>query len=191
MSSTTNAGVQFTAPASAGGATITCKVLGQSSSISFNVVAPNGQISAEIDGTNHYPVGWVGAGMTNTVIVYPTNVSFYRVELVELACIATNITGYFTNSTFDPITIGYAPLDYDNSCDDDVEVSFEPSSPLYPGGWVVNTPVVWEIVGTSATNTFGTFHNPAQLLDSSGDFSDTKYGITITRSTNDVSYSTQ
>ena len=192
LSSTNSPRITFTAPANAGAATITCKVLGQTSRITFNVVAPSGELTAEIVGTNHYPVGWVGAGMTDLVIVYPTNVCFYWVEMDEITASYTNVAGYCTNLNLNPVIIGSSWLSYSNTYQDDVVSHFQPSIfPLCQGSYEITTPIGWHVYGSSTTNYLETIVSLAQLVDASGDFSDAKFGIAITRSTNDVSFSTQ
>lgn len=193
LSSITNTSTRFTAPSSAGSVTVSASVRGQPpSSITFNVVAPSGIATAAITGTNHFPVGEMGAGMTDEVWIAPTNVSFYRVTLIELQTAATNFTGYFTNSNISSLNVGSGGIGQDNDVIDTVNTSFSSYSlPLYPGSFQYRIPVYWQVAGSSQTNYFGTFVHTASLLDSSGDFSVNKYGITITRSLDDVSYSSQ
>ncbi|HEU5122768.1 MAG TPA: hypothetical protein VFW05_01755, partial [Verrucomicrobiae bacterium] len=181
--------VVFTAPDRANKVTISAVVKGLVATKQFKVIEPSGEFRAEITETNHFPVGTIGAGMRDVLTVYPTNVSFYRVELIELSCMPTNITGYCTNMDFDPVNVGYAPLDYENSCDDKVHTSFDADPPLYAGGWDVFVPTVWHVIGSSETNSFGILFSPDRLLGPNGDFSVGKNGITIIRSTNDVSHS--
>lgn len=67
----------------------------------FTVIAPEGVDAGRtrIDQTFHYPsaLGIVCAGMHVTVYIAPTDVSFYRVNIVEPTVPGTGISGYFTH----------------------------------------------------------------------------------------------
>lgn len=191
LSYITNTSTQFTAPDGPTNVTVTAAVGGTPFNIPFDVIAPTGMVTATIIGTNHYPVGWVGAGMTNRLTFFPTNVSFYRVQIIESTTFPTNIMGFFTNYDIGPLTIGSDLIYYDNTIEDHVSSSYQLDPPIYPGSFELNTPIAWSVEGSSETNSMSPFNRVARLLDGSGDFSNTKYGITITRYTNDFSFSTQ
>jgi hypothetical protein len=187
----------FTAPSNAPNGTfvkVTAAVFGKPVSITFNVVEPSGHGFAQISGTNHFSVGEIGAGMTNQLWLFPTNVSFYRVFTWELPAGIANVTGYFTNNSgqIPSPNIGSAQLNEVNNLTDIVASGlFDFSSyslPLFPGSWDYLVTNMWTIVGSSKTNFLATYTHTSKLLDSDGDFSVTKYGLTITRSINDVSY---
>ena len=155
----------------------------------FTVVEPAGIDHAKITGTNSYPLGDIGAGMTNEIWIAPTDVSFYRVTLSELPCFPVNITGYFTNVSIGPVKVGSGTLGMNNDEIDQVySGSFTPSFPIYPGGFDLYVTNYWHIGDTSVSNFFAIFPSSARILNSSGDASISKYGLTITRGTNDVSY---
>lgn len=192
VSPITNISTLFTAPSNAANVTVTASVYGKSVSMNFKVVEPNGIVRAQIVGTNSYPLGQIGAGMTNKIWIVPTNVSFYRVKLTELQTYPINITGYYTNVNFGPVQVGSATLGYDNSEIDWVfSGAITPAFPIYSGGYELYVTNYWRVEGSSVSNFFAIFPSSVRLLNSIGDESISKYGITLTRSTNDVSYSTQ
>ena len=200
LSATNGSAVKFTAPsnAPAGGvtATVTATVRGEPLNVDFTVVPPSGHGTTFITGTNHFPVGYIGAGMTNLLVFNPTNVSFYQVFTWELPAGITNVTGYFTNyltSQFPSLGIGEVQLDTNNSLTDKVISLLSNfhsySLPLYSGSWDFVITNMWTIPGSLITNHLATFTMTSSLLDSNGNFSVTKNSYTITRSTNDVSHS--
>jgi hypothetical protein len=88
--------------------------------------------------------------------------------------------------------VGSAQLDANNALVDTVTSGFQNYDvPFYQGGFDYITTNMWTILGSGITNVVGPLSSPAELIDSSGDFSVTKYGVTITRSLDDVSYSNQ
>ena len=128
--------------------------------------------------------------MTDLLTFFPTNVSFYRVQIIEFSTSPTNITGFFVTYPFTPVQIASFPLFNDNTIGDDTDFEIEPGLPFSPGGFNIYTPVGWNVEGSSVTNRFGLVESVSQLLDNGGDFSRFKYGIVITRSTNDVLFHT-
>ena len=193
LSSTDAERTWFTAPSNATpNVIVTATYKGQTCQFPpFNVVAPGGY-TATIIGTNHYSPGLLGAGMTNLVRILPTDVCFHKVKTVELPCFALNITGYFTNIVIPPAIVGYSQLKDDNSLIDWVSSgSGAPSFPIYPGGFDVYVTNYWQIQGASSSNLFAVIPGYVRLLNSSGDLSMIRYGITLTRSTNDISHSSQ
>ena len=182
-------GVWFTAPSNASPNTVVSATYkGQTCKFPpFNVVEPHGY-EAIITGTNHYTPGLLGAGMTNVLYVLPTDVCFSKVVLAELQCYNTNITGYYTNISLGTPIVGFARLSDDNSEKDKVSSgTVNPTFPIYPGGFDVYVTNYWYVVGSSSSNFFGVLPGSVRL-DSNGNVSVSKNGMTITRSINDVSY---
>jgi hypothetical protein len=141
---------------------------------------------ATIIGTNYLGFLAIGAGMTNKVWIAPANVSFYRVTIVEVICPPTNLTGFYTHVKMESLQVGNAKLNPGNIYDDRVFGELTTSSPLYPGSYEYDVPVYWEITGSTKTYYIGLFPSYYWLLDSSGDFSVSKYGLTVTRSPDDA-----
>ena len=77
--------------------TVTC---GNSASyaIDFSVLPPSGYLALTNTPITGYGVNVSGAGMTIDLWLPPTNVSFYRVEIIEAGAVSTNATGYFANT---------------------------------------------------------------------------------------------
>lgn len=152
---------------------------------------PSNICRADIIGTNSYPIGQIGAGMTNVIWIAPTNVSFYRVTLAELQCYAVNATGYFSNATVN-VQVGAGTLGMDNTEFDRVTSgAANPSYPICPGGYDLYVTNYWHVGSSSVSNFFTIFRSQTRLLNSNGDMSKSKYGITITRGTNNISFSTK
>jgi hypothetical protein len=112
----------------------------------------------------------------------PTNVSFYRVQILEVPGPASNITGYFTS--IDPASLWHFPtptwtfLAEDNTWFD--RAGFW-GYPFIPGGydWVI--PVQWKVVGSSVTNSFPSWTQSMRILNSGGLSTVTKLGATASR----------
>ena len=184
----------FTAPSNACSATVTATDQSNGAALSFpafKVFAPSAIDHAIIvnDYSNSYSTGLAGAGMDINAFVAPTTVSFYRVCIMEIPGGPTNVTGSFTNGAPSHTTAGYwgAPLANDNHFQD-TAASPQPGlpPPWIAGGfdWVI--PSNWHIQGSSVTNTFTQWTQSFRLLDSNGDFSVSKFGQTVTRTTNNV-----
>lgn len=89
---------KFTAPSNAVPASVTMEYRGVSYTTNFTVFQPSG-IKATLHGQpDAFAIGTVGAGMRMDVVLQPTNVSFYRVQIIEPAANATNKQGCFTNT---------------------------------------------------------------------------------------------
>jgi hypothetical protein len=101
---TTGNAVWFTAPSNAGNATVTVDVAGTAKfRIKFKVKEPSGIDKARTYKVSEYPnsffgPGVSGAGMYLRVYVAPTEVSFYRVQCMEVGEDATDVEGYYTNN---------------------------------------------------------------------------------------------
>src|SRR5579885_808491 len=69
---------------------------------------------------------------------------------------------------------------------DDLAASAAIAPPWTEGGfdWVI--PSKWQIQGSSQTNNFTQWTESFRLLSANGDFSVSKFGQTVTRSTNNV-----
>ena len=168
-----------------------CQPLHAKFGLTINLDPQPSGVHAKIIATNHFPVGTVGAGMIDLLRVKPTSVSFYRVTLIEQTNATVTRTGYFSDHTNVVIglEIGSANLDDDNSFTDETAIGpfgFLPQ-PWYLGSIDNAVPVYWKITGSSSSNYYGAFTSTTILLNSIGDMSRSKFGITITRSTNDVS----
>lgn len=194
LSVTNGSSTLFTAPSNAAIVSVVAMVKNVSLAMIFDVVEPGGY-DAKIITTNHYSAGTVGVGMKDLLHIHPTDVSFYRVTLAEDTNSVETRTGYFSNHTNVIVNtlVGSADLDDNNSFTDETAVGpfyFLPQ-PWYLGGLENTIPVYWQITGSSSNNFYGNFTTTTLLLDSSGNMNRSKFGITITRSTNDVSYSSQ
>jgi hypothetical protein len=190
-------GTMLTAPSNAANVTVTATIRGQSKSITFTVVEPAGIARAQITSTNHYSLGTAGAGMTVKAWVSPTNVSFYRVSIWEIGRVSTNATGYFANTNVWPAEYldhgnygansWFPALGVDNSFVDNA-YSGSCGSPWSTGSFTWPIPVVWQI-GTAipATNRPIAWNQDQEFsVNSSGTVTVRKFGLSITRTTNDV-----
>jgi transglutaminase-like putative cysteine protease len=179
----------FTAPDAAGSSVVTLHHPGGTCTTTFSVLAPNGVASATIYSTMSWSLGLQGAGMyLDPVIVGPTTVSFYRVQIVEVGENATNIKGYFTTHA-PPSHIGHGadiwlPLDYDNSWPDRVHL-YDYPAPWTPGSFEWNIPSKWR-VGTGTEKSM-TGWNQVFSIEGNGTTTIQKFGRGVTRTIMDVS----
>jgi hypothetical protein len=188
LTSTQGNSTQLTAPSSAGSATVTATVRGQPVSITFNVVAPSSYDHAQLTATNHYPVGVAGAGMTNLIWISPTNVSFYRVNIMEVGEDATNISGYFSQWT--PQQLHHNTADHWTSLNQanqfvDYAGSYSNPPPWSVGGYAWDIPARWQVVGSGATNSMKGWNQAASIV-TLGTVTVQKFQHSVTRTVNDL-----
>jgi hypothetical protein len=187
--STTNApSTLFTAPSNATTATITVSVAGKTlPPISYTIVEPTGINHSTIFGLIDYPLGEDGVGMTNITWIGPTNVSFDRVYIMEVPENATNISGYYTNSTSQELahtTAGHwVQLGQDNAFGDTADqYGFPP--PWSSGSFTWNIPARWSVNPNQITNSMPGW-NQIFTIDGNGTATVQKFGHSATRTTND------
>jgi hypothetical protein len=190
----TNTITQFIAPSNAATATVTATVEGKSVSMTFKVVEPTGIDHASIIATNNVPafpnlnLGQSGAGMELSVVFGPTNVSFYRVAIMEIPENGTNIYGYFSQYTPEELyhsTGGHwTQLNQANQLVDSAG-----NGPDYPpfsaGVFSWNIPGAWQVTDTGQTNSMGGCTQSVSI-DSSGTVTVQKLNCSVTRTTNNV-----
>ncbi|MGO8926990.1 MAG: hypothetical protein ACLQU3_08895 [Limisphaerales bacterium] len=164
----------------------------------FTVVAPTGVNHAQITSTTAQYISptIAGAWMHLNVVIGPTNVSFYNVQVFEVGQAATNVQGYFTANWPGPhdSTDGanvWHPVSYDNLVD--AAANFDICRywgnvlppPWPPGGsftWPI--PALWR-VGTGPTNSLP-WSDQNFSLGANGTMTITKYGQSVTRTINNV-----
>jgi hypothetical protein len=126
--------------------------------------------------------------MTLQLFYAPTNVSFYRVSVLEVPENATNAWGYYTNTIHSaPPHIpdsGWDLLLSGNSIGDNCLLA-PVAAPWSPGGFTWPIPVEWTIVGSNVTNAL-TSYNQVFSVDGSGIVKITKLGRSVQRTTNNV-----
>ena len=178
----------FTAPSSATTVTITATVFGKPITKTFKVIEPTGIDHAQITGTNSYPLGAAGAGMTNTIWIAPTSVSFYRVSVLEIGEDATNIWGFFSQWT--PQQLHHSTADKWTALNQANQFKDAANFGSYSswgtgGGFTWNIPERWQVTGSGVTNSMT---GCAQIfsIDVNGAASIDKYGNWIQRTTNNV-----
>ncbi len=176
----------------------------------FAVFEPSGYDHAAIVSTACNPMLWPstgasGVGMQLNVYMGPTNVSFYRVQILEIPEDATNIWGYFTNTylwTTDPASAlhhypsSWFGLNDDNSWSGLGDVCYNPGgmgnfySQLPSGGWSSGSftwiiPAAWRVEGTSGSNSM-TGWNQVFTIEPNGTATITKFNKTVIRTINNV-----
>jgi len=205
VSDASGAATTFTAPSNAMTATLTLTLPGgQSLNRAFTVVEPSGVDHADLLSVYDFDTNESGAGMYCRVYVGPTNVSFYRVQLMEVATNAADITGYYA----DPMNAWDPPEDLkdfqanvwfqinaDNSwqhngkndgTDYDQAWWSDDNPPWSPGGGLTwNYSARWKI-GTGPTNKLPTGWSQQVSLQSDGTITIEKFGHSLTRDTNGV-----
>ena len=96
LSSTSGSSVTFTADDTASKPKITADYAGTKKDIEFEVVAPASVTVTRLSSlSGNFPAGQAGTGMTCQFQYNPTDVSFYRVQILEVPGPATNVSGYF------------------------------------------------------------------------------------------------
>jgi len=199
----------FTAPSNAMTATVTVTLTGgRSLSRDFTVLEPGGVDHADLLSAYDFDTNESGAGMYCRVYMAPTNVSFYRVQLMEVATNAASITGYYADpdNAWDPPedlkdfqANVWFQINADNSwqhngLDDGTDYDrawwADDNPPWSPGGGLSwNYTAQWKI-GTGPTNKLPATWSQQVILDSEGTITVQKFGHTVTRNTNNV-YTTQ
>jgi hypothetical protein len=193
ISPTNGNSTYFTAPSNTASATVTATLRDEKVVVGFGVAAPSG-VKATLHGPPdaYYPLPAVGAGMRMDVVLQPTNVSFYRVEIEEPTASATNLQGYFIN---------HAPPDHSedhgagvwhpvvcNPVNLVVDGVFDHASsdawPIGQGGaytWPIKP--LWRIAGDTTTHSLSGWTDQVHTLYSDGTMKVEKLGHTVTRHT--------
>jgi len=151
-----------------------------------------------------YP-GVSGAGMYLRVYLAPTDVSFNRLQCLEVGLNATNVTGYFTNNPpWNTASLSHInhgadvpfQINTDNSWEytglnqgrDWDRAGWEnPSPPPFwsAGSLKWNIPGAWSIAGSGVWHT-NLFWDQSFTSDAAGTVTVTKFDHTVTRTTNNV-----
>jgi hypothetical protein len=202
LNPTNGTATAFTAPSNAAGATVTATFSGGSCDKTFNVVEPAG-VSGFIRSTNTaIAVGTMGVGMFITVTVTPTNVSFYRVRMMEVGRNATNVTGYFTNAATPAWNHDTAhgadvwfQLGNDNTWPHsesggltyyDHAATWGYPAPWTAGAFGFHVPAKWQVGSGGPTNDLAASWVQSFTLQANGTTTVTKFGLSATRGTNGV-----
>jgi hypothetical protein len=182
----------FTAPSNASPATVTAVLGNEQVDVPFGVAQPSG-IEATLRGLPDYywPLPAVGAGMYMNVVIQPTNVSFYRLEIEEPGASASKRQGYFVNNPppdhgdlqgankWHPVVCNPINLVVDGVFD-------HASSSGWPIGvsgsytWPINP--LWRIAGDSVTHPLSGWTDQVHTLGADGTVIVEKLGHHVTRS---------
>jgi hypothetical protein len=191
----------FTAPSNAAEATVTFKYVSSAGRMvvlttNFTVVEPTGVDHADfVEYYSYSSTSLAGAGVHLRPYIGPTNVSFYRVQVMEVGEAASSLSGYFTTNNA-PSHIGngagaWIQLDYDNHWlgDYDWAKSYDWSPPWTGTNWsggsyTWNIPAVWQI-GNGPTNSMNAW-NQVHTLNANGTMQVTKFGHTVSRTIQNV-----
>jgi len=192
LTNTTADAAIFIAPDSAATPTVTARCQGiDACSQGFTVLEPSGVVDASVTCATNFPLGMAGAGMNLDVVIGPTNVSFYWVQIMEVGQDASNVTGYFTNHP--PLPHGTAqganrwiPLDNGENRWADVASYWGCGSPWESGSFTWDIPAVWRVGDNGATN-YMTGWSQIMSIDGNGTMTVEKFNHAVVRSTNDVS----
>jgi hypothetical protein len=181
---------RFTAPSNAANATVTMHYQAMAASIQFTVIEPTTVVSAVAVALQYYDTGQAGAGMQLTPYVGPTNVSFYRVQMMEVGQPATGISGYFVSNPPPPHDFAHKAdhfdiqLGQDNSWPANYDWA---TSPVFDGPWsqgqfTWHIPAQWKIDAGPTNNLSGSWDQVFTLAPD-GTVTVTKFGHTVTRHT--------
>ncbi len=190
LSATSGSSTLLTAPSNAVNATVIAMVASIPVKVPFDVKAPSGIDHAVIlnNNSNLFALGYAGARMDMTIYLAPTSVSFYRVNLMEIPGPASNVTGFFTNSPPYHSSAGYwSSVGYLNNFGDSPGCTAPGLPPPFvPSGFDYVIPSKWQVQGSLTTNDLTTWTQSVRILNANGDCSISKFGKTVTRSTNNI-----
>jgi hypothetical protein len=178
---------------------VTADYLGQALEKEFEIFAPTGVDNVTVASTVSSAIGNAGAGMhLYPVVVAPTDVSFYNVQMLEVGQNATNITGYFTTHA-PPSHIGHGAdawfdLDEKNQWPSSYDYAVLGSADC-PAPWTTAGSFTWDIpakwkvvIGTTSSGEHTiTGWNQIFSIQVGGTASVQKFGRTVTRTTSNVS----
>jgi hypothetical protein len=189
---------RFTAPSNAAMVTVTAAMPGiPPININFTVLAPTGVVHTELRGVQPYDPYQVGAGMILTPYFGPTNVSFARVQGLEVGENADSVTGYFTTAddSLSHTTLGanqWFLIETNNSwehfnSDPDTQwdnaYCFVGENPGRSGTFSWTIPGLWKVGDNGPTNSLPYNARWYQdfILSPNGDFEISKFGWDVTR----------
>lgn len=188
---------RLTAPSNALPVTVTVSVGQATLTRTFKVSEPTGVDHAKITSTTGQAIATnvAGAWMHMDVVIGPTNVSFYRIQIFEVGAEATSVIDYFTNHWPIPHDTAaganhWQPVGFDNRIGNNFDncsyfgVANLPA-PWVPGGgftWPIQAK--WRIEG-GQTNSLN-WSDQVFSLDPNGTMTIQKFGNTVTRGTNNV-----
>lgn len=167
---------------------------GFSCDIPFSVLPPSGYIAPTNTPITGYGANVAGAGMMIDLWLPPTNVSFYRVEIVEVGEVSTNAKGYFANTNvwpswkLDHRLCGagtWVPVGMDNHVGTDTANSGTCPTPWADGHFSWPIPGGWRVVGDTPTNNLP-WSDQDFTINTNGTVAVQKFGHGVTRTTNDV-----
>jgi hypothetical protein len=194
----TNYYTRLTAPSNAADATVTFTYGSMTGSTTFHVVEPTGVDHATITSTSTYGNNVPGAGMHVSVVIGPTNVSFYKVQMFEVGQPASNISGYFLNPQHTPLahddsTLAnkWHGLNQDNSVGDGMDNCFYGTtsllpSPWSPGSFTWHIPALWKVGNDGSTNSNLGWSDQVFTLGEDGTMTVAKFGHSVTRTIHNV-----
>ncbi|MGA2248653.1 MAG: hypothetical protein ABSH48_27170, partial [Verrucomicrobiota bacterium] len=187
---------RFTTPSNAANATVTVSYNGGSCPLPFTVVNPNTYYASNVTPVTGYGKNNAGAGMKIPLWLTPTNVSFYRVQIMEVPATSNlNVTGYFLNTNIWPtgpplhdVAHGaghWVEVGMDNLIGVDTAQTASYRQPWSDGAFTWPIPGAWQVTGDKVTNSF-IWSNQTRSLTPVGTITVLKFGHTVTRNTNDV-----
>ena len=114
LSSYNDQTITYTAPATKGASAVFATFPnGSPCDIGFNTIEPDGSYTdsktQETTNNSIYAAGQQGCAMYCDVIVNPTTVSFYNVEIKEIGEDANNIWGWFATNNYSPSSLPHTP----------------------------------------------------------------------------------
>ena len=181
------------ARSNAGPASVTVTLPGRAITRNFSVIEPSGIDHAGIYNWLAYPTNQSGARMRLDVYVGPTNISFYRVQFLEVGQGASNVFGYFADTNRFP-DLSHHPGDWNSLLEDNrwyggdlCEMYQTPDGlpqPWSNGGltWVI--PGRWKVSDIGITNSFQNAWTQTFSIDTAGTVKIEKFGHWIQRTTN-------
>jgi peptidoglycan hydrolase-like protein with peptidoglycan-binding domain len=180
---------RWTAPEAGGSVTITAvdATTGASCATTFTVVPPD-SISMTRASVDPISAGQAGAGMLCEVDFGHTDVSFSRVDWLEVPGPPSGVFGYFAARQTAGLDLNhhpnpnFVPLQANNHFRFDHCASGFPQPPPFSfGGWFWSIPNRYRVVGSGATGTTFTTTIQSFFIDPFGTVNVSKMGASITR----------
>ena len=162
--------------------------------IPFSVLSPSGYIAPTITPITGYGINDAGAGMMIDLWLPPTEVSFYRVEIIEVGAVSTNATGYFANTNVWPVwkldhglcgAGSWVAVGMDNHIGTDKANSGTCPAPWADGHFSWPIPGGWRVTGDIPTNALP-WSDQDFTICGNGTVSLLKFCHGVTRATNNV-----
>lgn len=189
VSAATGATIRWTAPEAGGSVTVTATDVsnGASCTTTFDVVPPD-SIAMTRANVDPIPPGQAGAGMLCEVDFNHVDVSFARLEWLEVPGPPSGVFGYFQARQAAGLDLNHHPnpnfvqiLANNHFRFDHCASGFPQPPPFSAGGWFWSIPNRYRVIGSGTPGTLFTTTIQSFAIDAAGTVTVSKMGASITR----------